>query len=83
LIQLQQPGKHCQNSCVDAAGYSNVSSQQTRVFFILYNHWKVRFKIWGDRSPKGNWRIPASALGPVTSSWLDGGRRVDATQNWL
>jgi hypothetical protein len=55
LIQLLiSSRKTCQNSCVDAAGYSNARNKQ--VVFLFYNPTTVAFgkleKIWGDRSPK-------------------------------
>jgi hypothetical protein len=44
---------------------------QQQVVFLFYNPTTVALKkelkkIWGDRSPKGNWRIPTSALNPTS-----------------
>jgi hypothetical protein len=46
-----------------------------QVVFYFYNPTTVALKIriqkiWGDRSPKGNWRIPTSALNTVASDSL-------------
>jgi hypothetical protein len=60
----------------------NVSSQQAGSVFYFYNPTTVALKIriqkiWGDRSPKGNWRITTSALNTVASDSLtDGGESL-------
>ena len=84
----QQPGKPAKIAALMPPAIPNVSSQQAGSVFYFYNPTTVAFgklefkKIWGDRSSKGNWRIPTSALNTVASDSLaDGGETlVDATK---
>nr|WP_309756303.1 tetratricopeptide repeat protein [Flavobacterium sp.] len=84
----QQSGKPAKIAALMPPAIPNVSSQQAGSVFYFYNPTTVAFgklefkKIWGDRSPKGNWRIPTSALNTVASDSLtDGGETlVDVTK---
>ena len=69
----QEPGKSAKKSALMPPAITNVSSQQAGSIFYFYNPTTVAFgkiefkKMWGDRTPNGNWRLSSSAGNPTSA----------------
>ena len=84
----QQSTNPINKSALQPPSMTAVSSAQAGSVFYFYNSATVAFgkfefkKIWGDRVPKGNWRITTSGANSVVSDSLTDGAAslVDATK---